>query len=151
MNPYDVLGVSPAASDEEVARAYKTLAKRFHPDLNPDNADAVRRMGEINRAYDDIKSQRQQGYTGGSEQKGYYGGAYDPYYAAWQSSRRSYRRRPARSPLSMMFAAVMMFFLVRLLLSVLFGGAGGSYYVNPQRSGYGVYAPGYGYYDTITP
>jgi hypothetical protein len=47
---YAVLGVSPDASPEEIRRAYRDLAKRFHPDANPDPA-AAERMREINEAY----------------------------------------------------------------------------------------------------
>jgi molecular chaperone DnaJ len=45
MNPYDILGVSPNASDEDVAKAYKSLAKKYHPDLNPGDQAAAKRMG----------------------------------------------------------------------------------------------------------
>lgn len=55
-NPYKVLGVPDGASEEECTRAYKKLAKRYHPDLNPDNKEAERKMAEINAAYDQIKS-----------------------------------------------------------------------------------------------
>jgi molecular chaperone DnaJ len=48
---YDVLGISRSASDEEVKKAYRKLARRFHPDVNPGNADAERRFKEIQEAY----------------------------------------------------------------------------------------------------
>lgn len=68
MDPYAVLGVLPDCSDEEIARAYKRLAKRYHPDLHPDNASAAVRMGQINRAYDEIKRLRR---TGGQATRAY--------------------------------------------------------------------------------
>ena len=55
-NPYEVLGVSPGASDEEVTKAYRKLAKKYHPDLNPGDAAAAAKMSEINAAYDQIKN-----------------------------------------------------------------------------------------------
>ena len=51
-NPYEVLGVKPAASDEELRAAYRKLAKRYHPDLNPNNKEAEARFKEIASAYD---------------------------------------------------------------------------------------------------
>lgn len=55
-NPYEVLGVSPGASEEEVTKAYKTLAKKYHPDLNPGDSVAAEKMAEVNAAYDSIKN-----------------------------------------------------------------------------------------------
>ncbi len=79
-DPYKVLGVSPNASDEEIKRAYRALAKKYHPDRNPGDAEAARRMQEINAAYEQIKNpQKQQpGYGGYS-----YGG-YDPFGGQYQ-------------------------------------------------------------------
>ena len=54
-DPYKVLGVSPGATDEEITKAYRRLAKKYHPDLNPGDAGAQARMQEINEAYDAIK------------------------------------------------------------------------------------------------
>ena len=55
-NPYKVLGVPDGASEEECTRAYRELAKKYHPDLNPDDEIAALRMAEINAAFDKIKA-----------------------------------------------------------------------------------------------
>lgn len=55
-NPYKVLGLEPGASEEEVTKAYRTLAKKYHPDLNPGDTAAAEKMSEVNAAYDMIKN-----------------------------------------------------------------------------------------------
>jgi molecular chaperone DnaJ len=55
-DPYQVLGVSRDASDEEVKQAYRRLAKKYHPDRNPGDQEAAKRMQEINAAYEQIKN-----------------------------------------------------------------------------------------------
>lgn len=55
-DPWQVLGVPRDASDEQVKAAYRKLAQKYHPDLNPDNAAAAAKMQEINAAYDQIKN-----------------------------------------------------------------------------------------------
>lgn len=72
MDPYKVLGVSPSASDDEVKRAYRDLARKYHPDnyINNPLADlAKEKMQQINDAYDTIMKQRQ---NGGSSNGQYY-------------------------------------------------------------------------------
>jgi DnaJ-class molecular chaperone len=51
-NPYEVLGVAQDASEEQIRAAYRKLAKRHHPDLNPGNKEAEARFKEISAAYD---------------------------------------------------------------------------------------------------
>ncbi len=53
-NPYEVLGVSPTASPEEIKKSYRKLAKRFHPDANKGDKEAERRFQEISHAFDQV-------------------------------------------------------------------------------------------------
>ena len=65
-DPYNVLGVSSTATEEEISKAYKKLARQYHPDLNPGNKAAEAKMKEINTAYETIKDIRsgKKTYTG---------------------------------------------------------------------------------------
>ncbi len=72
-DPYKVLGVSPNASDDEIKQAYRRLAKQYHPDRNPGDATAAKKMQEINAAYEQIKNpEKAAGQNAGSY--GSYGG-----------------------------------------------------------------------------
>ena len=93
-DPYKVLGVEPGASDEEIKKAYRRLAKKYHPDLNPGDELAARKMKEVNAAYERIKNPEkyqssQSGNTG-------YGGynQYDPF--GW-GSYGGYQQRTTQS------------------------------------------------------
>lgn len=73
MDPYKVLGVTPQTSDDDVKRAYRELARKYHPDnyVNNPLADlAEARMKEINEAYDMIMSERS-GRGAGGQQSSY--------------------------------------------------------------------------------
>ena len=89
-DPYKVLGVSPNATDDEIKQAYRRLAKQYHPDRNPGDPVAVKKMQEVNAAYEQIKNpdaykRPGSGYGGGQSYGGY---GYDP-FGGWRQQRNT--------------------------------------------------------------
>lgn len=80
-DPYKVLGVSRDATDEEIKKAYRELARKYHPDnyVNNPLADLVEeKMKDINEAYDTIQKERASGKTS-SDGSSYSSSAYSDY------------------------------------------------------------------------
>ena len=49
---YEVLGVDRGADEDTIKKAYRKLAKKYHPDMNPGDAEAEQKFKEVNEAYD---------------------------------------------------------------------------------------------------
>lgn len=150
-NPYEVLGVSPDCSEEELKSAYRKLAKQYHPDLNPGDEYAARRMNEINAAYEQIKNPPKGpgAYTPyGQQTYTYYGaqpnaGNYDPFEeffrnAQTQTTHTVYRTGCAGS---IFIRIILIFFVFRFIGFLLLGGlsARGGYRSSYRGSPYYYY------------
>src|SRR5688572_28736859 len=73
---YQALGVSRKASDEEIKRAYRKLARQYHPDRNPGNEEAEERFKEIQQAYDTLSDpEKRKAYDAGGMFTGLGGGS----------------------------------------------------------------------------
>lgn len=88
---YEILGVERNASSEEIKKVYRELAKKYHPDLHPNNKDMEARFKEINEAYEILKDPKKReqydrfgsavfepGFHGGREAYTYPGGTINP-------------------------------------------------------------------------
>jgi molecular chaperone DnaJ len=84
---YDVLGISRKSSDEEIKKAYRRLARRHHPDRNPDDPKAEERFKEIQEAYDTLSDpEKRRTYDSGGMFAGFggrgFGGEGGPGFAS---------------------------------------------------------------------
>ncbi len=74
---YEALGVDRKASQDEIKKAYRELARKWHPDRNPDDADAEERFKEIQHAYDTLSDpEKRKEYDAGGFPGGFAGGGF---------------------------------------------------------------------------
>ena len=73
-DPYRILGLKPGASDDEIKRAYKEMAKKYHPDLNGNSPEAAEMMKKVNEAYDILINHKNTYSSSSSSSSGYQNG-----------------------------------------------------------------------------
>ena len=97
---YEVLGVDKSASEDEIKRAYKKMARKYHPDLNPDNKEAEEKFKEVNEAYevlsDSDKKARYDQFGFAGVDPNYGAGAGGGAYGAGGSAQRRNPNAPQR-------------------------------------------------------
>jgi molecular chaperone DnaJ len=87
-DPYQVLGISRGATDEEIKKAYRNLSRKYHPDANINNPNkdaAEEKFKQVQQAYDQIMKEKEMGASGGYGNYGSYGGFGDFGFGGYQN------------------------------------------------------------------
>ena len=92
-NPHGILGIPLDAGDGQIKRAYRSLAKRFHPDRNPDDPQAEEKFKQVQWAYETLTGKKEEGIPPSAKQEGrprtadYFSGFEHPfnrfYWSVW--------------------------------------------------------------------
>jgi len=133
-DPYEVLGVSRSASEDEIKSAYRRLAKKYHPDLNPGDETAAKKMNEVNEAYDRIRNPQnyrtqQQTYSGTYYHPGYqtdrqtdYEDPFEEFFRQFreqaQQAQENQRRQQYEQPTFSLFTLIKWIFLINIFINL---------------------------------
>ncbi|MUM76260.1 DnaJ domain-containing protein [Pseudodesulfovibrio sp. F-1] len=124
---YKLLGVSRSATKDEIGKAFKKLARKFHPDLNPNDAAAEGRFKEINEAYEVLKDEKKRKL-------------YDQFGSDWEHGQH-FQPPPGYENVNFGGGAGFSDFF-----ETIFGGGGGSFRGGFQQGGYSQGFGGSGYH-----
>lgn len=108
MNYYEVLGVEKNATADEIKKAYRNLAFKYHPDRNPDNPQAEEKLKQINAAYDVLGDENKRrnydlgGYSDNNQYSSQNSNAYGSYeyedpFSAYRQYRYTYNQQRQNS------------------------------------------------------
>ena len=89
--PHKVLGVSENATQDEIKKAYRQMAKKYHPDLNPGDEVAAQKMNEVNEAYDMLMNPEKYRRQTTNSYGGYGQSSYGGYGSYGNQQGRTYR------------------------------------------------------------
>jgi len=89
-DPYEILGVSKSASQEEIKKSYRKQAKKYHPDLNPGNKEAEKKFKAISHAFDQIGTPEARGKFDRGETDEQKQHQYEEYMKGQGERRKSY-------------------------------------------------------------
>lgn len=91
IDPYSILGVTKSASQDEIKKAYKKLAKKYHPDLNPGNKEAEKKFKEVQEANNFIGDEKSRAMFDRGETDEQKQHAYEEFMKNQGQRRRSYQ------------------------------------------------------------
>lgn len=87
-DPYSILGIKPGASEDEIKKAYKKMARKYHPDLNGNSKEAEAMMKKVNEAYDVLINKKS--YSSSSSSSSSSTERENPFYWYYNSGYSSY-------------------------------------------------------------